>query len=74
MNETARAECPEGFATNEDDYCFPLYREGCPVGYHGTDDDEAGQCYPNDEGCDAWIEFDGKNRFEFMLVDEEGSS
>ena len=37
MNETARAECPEGFATNEDDYCFPLHREGCPVGYHGTD-------------------------------------
>ena len=34
MNETAREQCPEGFATNEDDYCFPLHREGCPEGYH----------------------------------------
>ena len=70
MNETAREQCPEGFATNEDDYCFPLHREGCPEGYHGTDDDESGQCYPNDEGCDAWTEFDG-NRFDFMLIEEE---
>ena len=34
MNETARAECPEGFGANEDDYCFPLHRQGCPEGYH----------------------------------------
>ena len=51
MNETARAECPEGFGTNEDDYCFPLHREGCPEGYHSEDEDETGQCYPDDEGC-----------------------
>ncbi len=69
MNETAREQCPEGFGTNEDDYCFPLHREGCPEGYHDTDDDETGQCYPNDEGCDAWVMpalIDG--RFEDILV------
>lgn len=59
--------------TNEDDYCFPLHREGCPEGYHSTDDDETGQCYPDDEGCNAWIEFDGKNRFEYMLVESEAN-
>jgi hypothetical protein len=50
----ARAECPKGFATNEDDYCFPLHDAGCPEGYHSEDEDETGQCYPNDEGCNTW--------------------
>ena len=55
MNETARAQCPEGFATNEDDYCFPLHSDGCPEGYHTTEDDETGQCYPTegDTGCEG---------------------
>ena len=47
-------ECPENFGTNEDGQCFPLNEDGdweCPEGYHGEDDDETGQCYPNDEGC-----------------------
>jgi hypothetical protein len=67
MNETAREQCPEGFGANEDDYCFPLHRQGCPEGYHSTDDDETGQCYPNDEECNAWNLIDGE-RFEYILV------
>lgn len=44
----------EGFGNNEDDRCFPMSMGEwkCPEGYHGTDDDESGQCYPNDEGCE----------------------
>ena len=33
----------------------------CPEGYHGADDDESGQCYPNDEGC----EYD-----DYVLLDD----
>ena len=70
MNETARAECPERFGTNEGEYCVPNHDQGCPEGYHGTDDDETGQCYPNNEGCDAWLVSydDDDSRFEFILV------
>ncbi len=25
--------------------------EGCPDGYHSVEDDETGQCYDNDLGC-----------------------
>lgn len=25
---------------------------GCPEGYHTVDDDETGQCYPNEGGCE----------------------
>ena len=73
MNETARAECPEGFGANEDDYCFPLHRQGCPEGYHSTDEDETGQCYPNDEGCNAWTLIEGE-RFEFILEEDDDGS
>ena len=70
MNETADKECPENFFTNEDYRCVPNHDEGCPEGYHSTDDDETGQCYPNDEGCNAWLLSydDDDSRFEFILV------
>ena len=47
-------ECPENFWTNEDGQCFPLNENGdweCPEGYHSTQDDESGQCYPDTEPC-----------------------
>ncbi|MGH9926622.1 MAG: hypothetical protein ACREAS_08165 [Nitrososphaera sp.] len=50
----SQQECSEDFGNNDDYTCFPLDENGdwtCPEGYHGTDDDETGQCYPNDEGC-----------------------
>ena len=68
MNESARAQCPEGFGTNEDDRCFPLHSAGCPEGYHDVNDDETGQCYPNDEGCNAAdLTYDGE-RFDYVLL------
>ncbi|MGH9987663.1 MAG: hypothetical protein ACRD8W_27290 [Nitrososphaeraceae archaeon] len=57
----------EGFAQNEDYTCH-LSGE-CQEGYHGTDDDETGQCYPNSEGCDAYIIKDGV-RFDFVLLED----
>jgi hypothetical protein len=47
-------ECPPDFGDNEDGRCFPMTNGEwkCPEGYHGTDDDESGQCYPNSEGCE----------------------
>ena len=47
-------ECPESFASVEPENCYPKHPEGCPEGYHGTDDDETGQCYPNDGGCKGY--------------------
>ncbi len=51
-------ECPRPqFGNNEDYTCFPkTFINGtwdweCPEGYHSEDDDETGQCYPNDKGC-----------------------
>ena len=49
----ANQECPEGFGNNDDSTCFPS--TDCPKDYHWTEDDETGQCYPNDKGC----EYDG---------------
>lgn len=71
-NESAPAQCPEGFFTNEDEYCVPNHDEGCPEGYHSTDEDESGQCYPNNEGCDAWVQpayID--ERFEYILEKDD---
>lgn len=48
-------ECPEGFGTNDPGTCFPVDKNGyadCPDGYGLRDDDETGQCYPNDSGDD----------------------
>ena len=44
-------ECPEGFGSNEDATCFVSKKNGCPDGYHGEDDDETGQCYPDTKPC-----------------------
>lgn len=57
-------DCPEDFGMNEDGYCFPLIDNGewgCPEGYHTRDDDETGQCYPNERGCewDGYIFLEG---------------
>jgi hypothetical protein len=50
----AEQDCHEaGFGNNDDSTCFPyeVIIGGCSDGYHSTDDDETGQCYPNEEGC-----------------------
>ena len=63
-------ECPPDFGSNEDGRCFPAPNGEwkCPEGYHGTDDDETGQCYPNDEGCNAAdLTYDGE-RFDYVLL------
>jgi hypothetical protein len=47
-------DCPEGFGTNDDGYCFPFNELGeweCPQGYHSIEDDETGQCYPDSQPC-----------------------
>jgi hypothetical protein len=50
-------KCPDGFGRNEDGYCFPkTFKDGkwdweCHDGYHSTQDDESGQCYPDTEPC-----------------------
>ena len=46
-------ECPPEFGQNEDGECFPtpMGEWTCPEGYHSEDDDESGQCYPDEEGC-----------------------
>jgi hypothetical protein len=60
-------ECPKNFGNNEDSTYFPLDRYGdwtCPDGYHSVDDDETGQCYRNEEGC----EYEGM----MLLTDRPG--
>jgi hypothetical protein len=45
-------ECPKGFGNNEDGTCVVSKRGvDCPEGYHGADEDETGQCYPDTEPC-----------------------
>ena len=51
-------ECPRPeFGNNEDNTCWSKtfingeWVRNCPDGYHTTDGDETGQCYPNDEEC-----------------------
>ncbi|WP_148686272.1 hypothetical protein [Candidatus Nitrosocosmicus hydrocola] len=43
--------CPEGFARNGDDQCFPRH-DRCPEEYHSHEDDESGRCIPDDVPCD----------------------
>ncbi len=43
--------CPEGFAMNAYEQCFPRHEGGCPEGYHSHEDDESGRCIPNNEEC-----------------------
>jgi hypothetical protein len=44
-------QCPEGFGTNEDGNCFPDHDQ-CPDDYHSHEDDETGECIPDDVPCD----------------------
>lgn len=45
------------FGQNEDATCFPMtlvdgeWQWECPDGYHSVDDDETGQCYSDETGC-----------------------
>jgi hypothetical protein len=45
----------EGEITSKDQFCtgeaVSSGPEGCPDGYHSVEDDETGQCYDNDLGC-----------------------
>ena len=51
-------ECPEGFGNGDPETCFAetfingKWEWKCPKGYHNVDDDETGQCYPNEGGCE----------------------
>jgi hypothetical protein len=45
-------DCPDGFFQNEDGNCVPAHPNGCPAGYHSHEDDETGQCIPNDVACE----------------------
>ena len=44
-------ECPPDFFQNEDGNCVPSHPNGCPEGYHSHEDDETGQCIPDDVPC-----------------------
>lgn len=59
----SQQDCPDGFWKNEDDTCHVA--GPCPDGYHSVDDDESGQCYPNEGGC----EYD-----YFILIEREDGS
>ena len=66
----ANQQCPRPqFGNNEDYTCFPLtlvdgdWKWVCPQDYHTIEDDETGQCYPNEEdkreeGCPEWAVFE----------------
>ena len=79
-------ECPEGFGQNSDNRCVPrTFVDGewkwiCPEGYHSAYEDESGQCYPNDEGCQDkgffLVEREGEDRNDicappYAICDEE---
>jgi hypothetical protein len=75
-------KCPRPqFGNNEDNTCWPktfINREwvrNCPDGYHTTDGDETGQCYPNSNGCNdaALLSEDRKHRFDYILTTGDDS-
>ncbi len=43
-------ECRDGYGMNADARCFPEHSK-CPDGYHGHEDDESGECIPNNISC-----------------------
>ena len=49
--------CPKGYGGNEHGTCFLTHKGGCPEGYHSVDEDETGQCYPNEEECPGTMVF-----------------
>ena len=44
--------CPQGFAINAYEQCFPKHEAGCPEGYHSHEDDESGRCIPDNIPCE----------------------
>lgn len=44
--------CPQGFAMNSYEQCFPKHEVGCPKGYHSHEDDESGRCISDSVPCD----------------------
>jgi hypothetical protein len=68
----AEQECPEGFGNNDDSTCFFLHKEGCPEGYHSTDNDETGQCYSNKGGCNSYATINGTRHDYVLLTDRPG--
>jgi hypothetical protein len=64
--------CPEGFGSNDDSTCFFFHNGGCPEGYHSTDNDETGQCYSNEEGCNAYVTINGTRHDYVLLTDRPG--
>ena len=68
----ADQECPEGFGNNDDSTCFFIHKQGCPEGYHSTDNDETGQCYSNKEGCNAYATINGTRNDYVLLTDRPG--
>jgi hypothetical protein len=64
--------CPESFGNNDDSTCFFLHKEGCPEGYHSTDNDETGQCYSNEGGCNAYVTINGTRHDYILLTDRPG--
>jgi len=64
--------CPEGFSNNDDSTCFFFHNGGCPEGYHSTDNDETGQCYSNEEGCNAYVTINGTRHDYVLLTDRPG--
>lgn len=62
----AEQECPEGFGSGDPETCFAetlvngeLEWE-CPEDYHSVEDDETGQCNPDEEGCPEGMIWTGK--------------
>jgi hypothetical protein len=61
--------CPEGFGNNDDSTCFFFHKKGCPEGYHSTENDETGQCYSNEEGCNSYVTINGTRHDYVLLTD-----
>jgi hypothetical protein len=60
---SVNGECPDGFGMNEDYRCFKEHPNGCPDGYHTTEDDETGECNLNSECVDD----------DYLLVNDDKS-
>jgi hypothetical protein len=65
----------EPFGSGDPETCFPKDENGnweCPKDYHSVEDDETGQCYPDDEGCPGGTVWRGKTATSHTAcVDED---